>query len=74
MRWRSATSIGGRTLREREHGGLPFEAAAVTARCAFCSFTVTALVEEAHAAFEAHVCDRPKPVVSKGRRSGFALR
>jgi hypothetical protein len=45
----------------------------VTARCAHCTFVVRASVTEAHAAFEAHVCDRPKPTLSKRRRSGFAL-
>jgi len=40
----------------------------VIARCGYCSWTVTADVEEAHAAFEAHRCDRPKPAKRKQRR------
>ena len=49
------------------------EPAPVKVACAFCSFVVVALVEEAHAAFEAHVCDRPKPTTTARRRSGFSL-
>jgi hypothetical protein len=46
----------------------------VVERCAFCDFTISAPVETAHAAFEAHECGRPKPETSVRRRSGFALR
>jgi len=37
------------------------------ARCGYCDWTVEAPVDEAHAAFEAHVCERPKPARRKRR-------
>jgi hypothetical protein len=46
----------------------------VTTRCAHCSFVVVAPLQEGHAAFVAHICDRPRPEATKRRRSGFALR
>jgi hypothetical protein len=58
--WMTRTdSVLPRTRRaDSLHGG--GEPAPVKVACAFCSFVVVALVEEAHAAFEAHQCDRPK--------------
>ncbi len=47
--------------------------APITCRCSFCDFTTAAALEEAHAAFQAHVCGRARPTVPK-RRNGFALR
>jgi hypothetical protein len=48
---------------------------AVTERCAYCDFTISAPVAKASAAFAAHKCDRPpKPEKPVRRRTGFALR
>jgi hypothetical protein len=55
----------------RWHG--MFSEARVVGRCAFCSFVIEAPLEEAHAAFEADKCGRPKPENSARRRSGFGL-
>jgi hypothetical protein len=58
----------------RYRGPFPaFPEPPVTERCAYCSFTVSAPLEEAREAFQAHECGRPRPVTSKRRRSGFAL-
>ncbi len=39
----------------------------VRAACAYCSWQFEAGVDEAHAAFEAHMCERPKPKKRKRR-------
>jgi hypothetical protein len=51
-------------------------AKAVVTRCGYCDFKAEGLLEQARAAFEAHVCGRPspKPRPAKRRPSGFALR
>jgi hypothetical protein len=48
----------------------------VVTRCGYCDFTTEALLEQARAAFEAHVCGRPppKPHPTKRRPSGFRFR
>lgn len=46
----------------------------VVERCAFCAFEMVAPFEQAREAFAAHVCDRPKPDLSKRRRGGFSFR
>jgi hypothetical protein len=52
---------------------LAFPEPVVVERCASCSFTAVAPVEEARQ-FAEHVCDRPKPARSAQRRSGFGFR
>jgi hypothetical protein len=44
----------------RDRVGLPEPI--VLERCGFCDFAVSAPLEEARGAFEAHVCNRPRPV------------
>ena len=44
----------------------------VTTKCSHCSFEVSAPLEEAREAFEAHRCDRPKPKSTVRRRSSFS--
>jgi hypothetical protein len=51
-----------------------FAEARVTERCAYCSFTVSAPLEQARQSFAEHVCDRPKPEPMKRRTRGFSLR
>ncbi len=53
---------------------LGFPEPAVTERCAFCSFSVSAPLEQAREAFAEHLCDRPKAPTTVRRRSGFALK
>jgi hypothetical protein len=46
----------------------------ITSRCLHCSFVrEDVTLEEARAAFAAHLCDRPAPGVSRARRRGFRL-
>jgi hypothetical protein len=44
----------------------------ILCKCSHCSFEIRAPLEQAHKAFEQHVCGRPKVTVSKRRRSGLA--
>jgi hypothetical protein len=60
-------ALDGLTLRERFELLFPSLQEPVTASCAFCDFRVEAPLSEAHAAFEAHECDRP-PALPKRRR------
>jgi hypothetical protein len=46
----------------------------VIERCYYCSFGVSAPLEQAREAFEEHACDRPRPETSSRRRRGFSLR
>jgi hypothetical protein len=46
----------------------------VTTRCPFCKFVVVAPLEQAHAAFGAYRCGRPRPKTTARSRSGFSLR
>jgi hypothetical protein len=56
----------------RERPGVAVEPA-VTERCAFCSFSVSATLEKARQAFEEHECARPSAKATVRRRCGFAL-
>ena len=48
--------------------------AEVVIRCAHCSFVVVVeSLQEAHAAFQAHACDRPKPTSTLKRSGGYPL-
>jgi hypothetical protein len=60
------------TLRlPQPEGARPVDCSIVV-ECLFCDFWARVPPEQAAAAFEQHVCDRPKVTVSKRRRSGFA--
>jgi hypothetical protein len=62
-----------RPARRRQGWGVPMSPEpSVVERCCYCDFTVSAPLEEARQAFQAHVCARPRPTSTKRRRSSFS--